>query len=278
MRNALPLAAFIALALAPPRVRSSDRLAVAEVEVIAGVRAAAVPVEAVASAPLQGFSFGVRSSSIWARLAGASLEGTITEAVGAEYFSARPVAGGQALLVGCLLDTRPPFEDQRIPALRDPLPLAVLQVDLDPDVPAGEAATLELVDGLGRPPIACVFVEGNRSRRVEDRQAGAIAIVPPPRGKPLFLRCDANQDGAIDVADPIFLLDYGFRTGPAPPCLDAADANDSGDVDLADAIFLLDYLFGSGRHPWPPVVVPGPDPTPDPIRCEAPYYGWEGTP
>jgi hypothetical protein len=80
-----------------------------------------------------------------------------------------------------------------------------------------------------------------------------------------FVRGDANADGAIGIADAIFLLTHLFSGGSAS-CLNALDANDDGGNDVADAISLLTYLFGGGAAPTAPVVC-GQDPTPGPLDC-----------
>ncbi|MBN1421573.1 MAG: hypothetical protein JXP34_22560 [Planctomycetes bacterium] len=96
-------------------------------------------------------------------------------------------------------------------------------------------------------------------------------VIPSPGGGP-FLRGDANADGIIVIADPVYILNDLFASGPAPPCLDAADTNDDGVLDLGDPIFLLNYLFASGPVPPPPGPdVPGYDETPDdPFTCGDP--------
>jgi hypothetical protein len=59
-----------------------------------------------------------------------------------------------------------------------------------------------------------------------------------------------------------------FAQGSTPTCLDAADANDDGAVDIADAIALLSHLFaGSGDVPQP-FAECGIDPTVDGLGCE----------
>lgn len=80
-----------------------------------------------------------------------------------------------------------------------------------------------------------------------------------------FVRGDTNADGAIGIADAIFLLTYLFSGGSAS-CLNALDANDDDGTDVADAISLLTYLFGGGAAPTAPVVC-GQDPTPGSLSC-----------
>ncbi len=64
-------------------------------------------------------------------------------------------------------------------------------------------------------------------------------------------RGDANEDGALGLADAIATLSYLFDGGVLD-CLDAADSNDSHSVDIADPIHLLAYLFQLGDPPAPP--------------------------
>lgn len=61
-----------------------------------------------------------------------------------------------------------------------------------------------------------------------------------------FARGDANNDGSVNIGDPIDALGYLFQGYPDSVCQDAVDANNDGRIDVADPIFLLSYLFGSG--------------------------------
>ena len=79
----------------------------------------------------------------------------------------------------------------------------------------------------------------------------------------LFSRGDANDDGARNIADAIFILQYLFGGGAEPSCPDAADANDDGALNIADAVAILQHLFGGGGDLPPPFPGCGPDPTPD---------------
>ena len=74
-----------------------------------------------------------------------------------------------------------------------------------------------------------------------------------------FVRGDANADGRINIIDPVFILNYLFRNGQEPVCLDAADVDDSASVGstrfpitLHDAISLLRWLFLGDRPPLAP--------------------------
>jgi hypothetical protein len=66
------------------------------------------------------------------------------------------------------------------------------------------------------------------------------------------VRGDANSDGVVDPADVVYLINYLFRSGPAPDPLQAGDANCDGVVDPADVVYLINYLFRNGTPPGCP--------------------------
>ncbi len=81
-----------------------------------------------------------------------------------------------------------------------------------------------------------------------------------------FRRGDSNADGAINITDGIYTLNYLFLGGGEPPCMEAADANDDGGLNITDGIYLLNYLFLGGVAP----PAPGPDACgPDPAGSPA---------
>lgn len=138
-------------------------------------------------------------------------------------------------------------------------------------VPLLARITYELV-APGTSPIA-VCSGDSRTEVVLDDTAlyGAPATVDGLLGVDLptdFRRGDANQDGLIDIGDPIFSLAALFSGGAPPTCPDAADANDDGMHDLADAISVLGFLFSSTAPPSAPgPITCGPDPTADALSC-----------
>ena len=82
-----------------------------------------------------------------------------------------------------------------------------------------------------------------------------------------FIRMDADGSGTVNVTDAIRVLDFLFRSGAPPACMDAADGNDDGEVDISDPVSLLLYLFVGGITPPPPFPDPGQDPTSDGLGC-----------
>ena len=65
------------------------------------------------------------------------------------------------------------------------------------------------------------------------------------------IRGDINHDGAIDITDLTYMVDWLFGGGPPPPCLEEADVDANGSADIADLTFIVDYLFGGGPAPPP---------------------------
>lgn len=60
---------------------------------------------------------------------------------------------------------------------------------------------------------------------------------------------DANNDRVVDLADAVHLLNFLFRSGPAPllnPCV--ADADNDKEVSIGDVVYLLNYLFRNGTR------------------------------
>ncbi|HLU46802.1 MAG TPA: dockerin type I repeat-containing protein, partial [Planctomycetota bacterium] len=79
---------------------------------------------------------------------------------------------------------------------------------------------------------------------------------------PDFVRGDVNADEAVNLTDVVSIATYLFLAGPSPSCSDAADTNDDGILDVSDPVYLLFSLFVAGSPPPPaPYPEPGNDPT-----------------
>ena len=70
----------------------------------------------------------------------------------------------------------------------------------------------------------------------------------------------------------MYTLNHLFAGGPPINCPDAADADDNGSINVTDPIYLLRHLFQGGDPlPAPGISVPGPDPTSNDLAsCEEP--------
>jgi len=62
-----------------------------------------------------------------------------------------------------------------------------------------------------------------------------------------------NVDGQFgetpNIADLVYLVDYMFFGGPAPPCFEEADVNGSLSLDIIDLVYLVDFMFNGGPAP-----------------------------
>ena len=66
------------------------------------------------------------------------------------------------------------------------------------------------------------------------------------------------DDGNTDLSDAIFMFDWLFLGGPAPPCLPVANTNGDEVVDLSDPVSLLNHLFLGSPAPVEPYLACGP--------------------
>ncbi len=66
---------------------------------------------------------------------------------------------------------------------------------------------------------------------------------------------DVTDDGEVNTADVVYLLNYLFRGGDPPQCQPVTacgDVNLDGVVETADVVYLINYLFRNGTPPCNP--------------------------
>lgn len=100
------------------------------------------------------------------------------------------------------------------------------------------------------------------------KQNAIFQVLIFPAG-PSFRRGDFDRNDAVNIGDAVASVRYLFRSGPAPTCQDAADMNDDGILDISDPVYLLFHLFLQGLAPPPPFPNPGSDASfRDNLGCE----------
>lgn len=62
-----------------------------------------------------------------------------------------------------------------------------------------------------------------------------------------FIRGDVNLDTSCNVVDVVKILGFLFANEDAPVCMDAADFDNDGAVNLSDPVLLLNSLFFGGE-------------------------------
>ena len=60
---------------------------------------------------------------------------------------------------------------------------------------------------------------------------------------------DADHGGDVNIGDAVFIVNYIFKDGAAPPCVDEADANGDNSLSIGDAVWLAYYIFKDGAEP-----------------------------
>lgn len=68
----------------------------------------------------------------------------------------------------------------------------------------------------------------------------------------ILARGDANDDGAVNVSDAVYINQFFYYSGPRPPCMNQADVDHNGSVTGTDSAFLLNFLFNGGSAPPSP--------------------------
>jgi len=198
---------------------------------------------------------------------------------------------GCELIIGVLVDVLAPFDGNTLPPTETLTRVGCVTFVVDDNSElCGKCCDIKFTDGVngnGKIPTKNLISVENMSVGPQTMNC-QICIVEKER----FFRGDCNfsQMGsmAVDIADAASVVSFLFLPGTwkfNPPCLDACDCNDDGRIDLADAVCILQYLFQGGRfpplpgpglrmtdNPNPNMVEespPGEDPSPDKLDCKA---------
>ena len=112
--------------------------------------------------------------------------------------------------------------------------------------------------------IVVTFPDANRNE-VPDALERAVDG-PLDEDAPRFLRGDADGDGVHSLTDAIRIL-ASLYFGRSSSCWKANDVNDDGGVNVTDPIYLLQSLFTSGPAVPAPSESCGADRSPDELSC-----------
>ena len=183
---------------------------------------------------------------------------------------------GCEFIFGALVDANAEFDGRTLPATSNYRKLFSLGFTIEDDAMCDHCLWLKFSDGLdgnGTPPVKNLVSVDFFSKKPEMTDCQVCV-----EGEPQFIRGDCNFSGeafwGVNIADAAAMVGYFFLVGDAKfnaPCDDACDANDDGRLDAADVVFVLEYLFVPNRPepPAPGPLIPGEDEDDsDDLGCE----------
>lgn len=183
---------------------------------------------------------------------------------------------GCELTFGTLIDAVAPFDGRTLPATSTFRKLFSVDFQVSDMAACGDCLDIKFKDSLNGNGDVTVknLVSINFQSSAPQFQNCAICV----EGEPSFIRGDCNFSNmgamAVDIADAAAEVGFLFLEGDLhfnAPCQDACDANDDGRLDAADIVFILNYLFvpKSPKPPPPGAIKAGKDPTRDTLGCDA---------
>jgi hypothetical protein len=60
---------------------------------------------------------------------------------------------------------------------------------------------------------------------------------------------DVTDDDEVNILDIVFLINYKYKSGPAPEPLTCGDVNSDESVDILDIVYLINYRYKAGPEP-----------------------------
>ncbi len=66
----------------------------------------------------------------------------------------------------------------------------------------------------------------------------------------VYFECgDATDDGAVNILDAVFIINFKYKSGPAPAIPASANINGDSSTDILDIVYLINCLYKDGPDP-----------------------------
>jgi len=148
-----------------------------------------------------------------------------------------------------------------------------LYVDFPPSVTPGTNTVNITVQKSGGAPVygalVCLYKEGEVFETGYTDVMGQVTLYPSPTNlgyidvtvtahnflpfvdsmEVASMIGDVTGDGAINLADVLFLINYLYKGGPAPDPPEKGDVNSDDEIDIEDVLYLINYLYQGGPPP-----------------------------
>jgi hypothetical protein len=162
---------------------------------------------------------------------------------------------GCELVLGVLVDALPPFDGATIPPLNEFQKVGSVKFTASESAVCGSICEIAFTDGINGTGVVPVknLISVNNEARPTDNIDCPVEIIGQERffrGDCNFSGEDMGY--AVNIADAAAGVSFLFLPGTwkyEPPCLDACDCNDDGRIDLADVICILQYTLQSDDFP-----------------------------
>ncbi|SYZ72151.1 exported hypothetical protein [Candidatus Zixiibacteriota bacterium] len=74
-------------------------------------------------------------------------------------------------------------------------------------------------------------------------------LVVPPCASCCVRPSDCNHSGTVNIVDISYLINYLYKSGPPPPCMDEADCHLDCVINIIDVSCMINFIYKSGPIP-----------------------------
>ena len=166
--------------------------------------------------------------------------------------------------VAAVTSTTAPFDGV---ALTTPTPLGTMIVSLGSTALVSNPTNAEIAVSESAaffPTIANEVLYESGTTAAVTVQPAVLSFVATP----VFKRGVFGNSSLLTFSDALSSTLYLFNAGPPPGCLDSIDANDDGVINLSDPIMVLNVVMAVGDPANLSNAPCGPDETPDALSCD----------